>query len=52
MTTAEKTAKIAAYYVHHRDNGLSADEAIAHIAAGLDVERETVLVAIHYFLTH
>lgn len=52
MTTAEKTARIAAYYAHHRDNGLSADEAIAHVAAGLGIERDTVLVAIHYFLTH
>lgn len=52
MTTAEKSAKIAAYFVHHRSNGMSANEAIDHIANGLHINRDTVLVAIHYFMTH
>lgn len=52
MTTYEKSAKIASYYVHHTSNGLSAEKAIDHIASGLDVERGTVIVAIHYFMTH
>jgi hypothetical protein len=52
MSTQEKADRIAAYFAYHRANGLTVDESIDHIASGLKIERDTVLVAIHYALTH